>query len=78
LDNIPEIGHPLETVHFIVYENDSIELITLINPSEFNIRAEEYAIASDLGFSQPSNSGYDKTPLPLDHPWYSDKTYYKK
>lgn len=79
LEKLPEIDHPRETIHFIIAENDSIELMTVINPSEFTIRAEEYAIESGLNFSQPpGKSGYSTDPLPLDHPWYSDKDYFKK
>jgi hypothetical protein len=49
----------------------------LINPSEFDVTAEDLAIESELSFSKPGN-GIDKTPLPLDHPWYSDKDHFKK
>jgi hypothetical protein len=76
LEGLPEIDAPLETVHFIVKLNGSTELITLINPSEFDVTAERMAIESELSFSKPGN-GIDKTPLPLDHPWYSNKDYFR-
>ena len=77
LENLPEIDAELETVHFTIKVKGSTELITLINPSEFDVTAEQNAIDSELSFSQPGN-GIDKTPLSLDHPWYSDKDHFKK
>jgi len=77
LESLPEIDAPLETVHFIVKIDGSTELITLINPSEFDVTAEHNAIDAGLSFSKPGN-GIDKTPLPLDHPWYSDRDYFKR
>jgi len=77
LEGLPEIDAPLETVHFIVKIDGSTELITLINPSEFDVTAEQNSIDAGLSFSKPGN-GIDKTPLPLDHPWYSNKDHFKK
>jgi hypothetical protein len=77
LEGLPEIDAELETVHFIIKVKGSTELITLINPSEFDVTAERMAIESELSFSQPGG-GIDRTPLPLDHPWYSDRGYFKR
>jgi len=82
LESLPDILHPLETVEFVVYENGEMNLITKINPSEFDVRAVEYAIASDFRGQHPETNytkeEYSREPLPLDHPWYSDKEYFNK
>lgn len=74
LDALPEINHPIERVNFVVSVDDSIELITLVNPSEFDIRALDYAIESKLQFSQQKRP-YSNDPLRLDHPYYKDKKH---
>jgi len=74
LGALPEINHPIERVNFVVSIDDSIELITLINPSEFDIRALDYAIESKLQFSQQKRP-YSNDPLRLDHPYYKDKKH---
>jgi len=75
LETLPEINHPLERVGFVIYVDDKIEEITLINPTENDVRALEYAVDSKLKFSQPS-APYSDEPLPLDHPYYSDNKYF--
>lgn len=77
LETLPEIDHPIERVNFVVYVNDGMELITLINPSEFDVRALDHAIKSELQFSQPKRP-HSNEPLPLDHPYYSDKNHFRK
>lgn len=78
LGTLPEIAYPIETVHFFVYGNNDKTITRTINPSEFDIRALEYAIESGLKFSQPTPPPYSTEPLPLDHPFYSDRDYFAK
>ena len=44
LDTLPEIEHPLERIHFIIYVDDAIENVILINPSELDVQALDRAI----------------------------------
>jgi len=71
LDSLPEIPHPIERVSFDVKVDDKIELVTLINPTEFDVRSVEYAIESKLHFNQSSRP-YSDEPLLLNHSYYSD------
>lgn len=77
LDTLPEIEYPLERIEFIIYVNGSIKLFKVINPSEFDAMAIDKAIIDGLNFSSPPESGWNK-PMPLDHPWYTDKDYFRK
>lgn len=70
---LPKIEYPIETVRFIIDGN----YITMINPSEFDVRALDYAVESKLKYTQHS-APYSREPLPLDHPWYTDKDYFRK
>jgi len=78
LSTLPDINYPIETVRFFIHENDDTTITRIINPSEFDIRAEEYAIKSGLKFSQPTPPPYSTEPLPLDHPFYADGDYFRK
>lgn len=79
LEELPEINHPIETVHFAVYVDDALKLVTLINPSEFDARAADLAKEQGLRFSQPSAFGAPvNQPLPLDHPYQTDRNYFRK
>jgi hypothetical protein len=69
---LPEIDHPLERISFVLYWNDSMEDIVLINPSENDARALEFAIERCLQFSGEADSSWFK-PMPLDHPYYKKK-----
>src|SRR4051812_38576527 len=39
LDTLPEIEHPIERIQFVVYEGSALNLVTVINPSKFDIFA---------------------------------------
>ena len=77
LDTLPEIDAPLERLQAIIYVNEAIECVTIINPSEFDAMAMDKAIIDGLSFSSDAPQGWN-VPMPLDHPWYSDKSYFKK
>lgn len=77
LESLPEIPYPIERIEFIIYVNGSIELFQVINPSEFDATAVDKAIIDQLNFSSPPTKGWN-IPMPLDHPWYSDKDYFRK
>jgi len=72
LHTLPEIDHPLERVSFVLYWNDSIEDVVLINPSENDVNALDNAIKRGLQFSGEADSSWFK-PMPLDHPYYKKK-----
>lgn len=75
LETLPEISHPLERVTFVLYQNDSLDKVVLINPSENDVRAIDNAIERQLHFSGfPDPSWYE--PLPLDHPYYSNNKHF--
>jgi len=79
LSDLPEIDHPIETVRFAVYVDDSLELVTLINPSEFDVRALDVAIEAELSFSKPAElSDPVHQPLPLNHFYYSNNKFFKE
>lgn len=73
LETLPEIEYPIERVNFVVRVDNAIELVTLINPSENDVRALDNAIGNELNFSKESDGSWN-TSLPLDHPYYSDKS----
>jgi len=75
LEGLPEIDAPLQRLQAVIYVNEAIECVTIINPSEFDVTALDHAQESGLKFSQPP---FYLEPLPLDHSWYSDKDYFKK
>lgn len=77
LATLPEIEYPIETVRFNVFENGTHKLTTIINPSEWDLRAVQYAIKSKLKFSQHSIP-YSTEPLPLDHPYYQNSNYFNE
>ncbi|WP_231464727.1 hypothetical protein [Pedobacter sp. Leaf132] len=78
LKSLPEIDAPLQRLQVIVYVNESIQCVTIINPSKFDVTALDNAKENGLSFSQPPPSREQLEPLPLDHPWYRDKDYFKK
>jgi len=75
LETLPDINHPIERVSFVIYVDDKIEKVVVINPTENDVRAIEYAIETGLKFSKPTTP-YSDEPLPLDHPYYSDKKHF--
>ena len=77
LDTLPEIDAPLERLQVIIYVNEAIACVTIINPSEFDAMAMDKAKIDGLSFSSDAPQGWN-VPMPLDHPWYSDKDYFKK
>lgn len=78
LESLQEINYPIETVRFVIRANGELQYPQItINPSESDVRGLDYAIESGLQFSKQS-SPYSTGPLPLDHPWYTDKDYFKK
>ena len=77
LDTLPEIDAPLERLQVIIYVNEAIECVTIINPSEFDAMAMDKAKIDGLSFSSDAPAGWN-VPMPLDHPWYSDNDYFKK
>lgn len=79
LVSLPEIDYPIETVRFFVHAENGRTITRVINPSEFDLKAVEYAIESGLKFSQPEIPAHlSSEPLPLDHPVYSNPNYFKK
>ncbi|WP_231489931.1 hypothetical protein [Pedobacter sp. Leaf170] len=78
LDGLPEIDAPLQRLQVIVYVNESIQCVTIINPSKFDVTALDNAKENGLSFSQPPPSLEQLEPLPLDHPYYTDKDYFRK
>lgn len=78
LDILPEIEHPLERILFVVYQEGSLDLITLINPSKFDVTALNYSIERGLNFDAPRPAAWELEPLPLDHPYYKEKDWLKK
>lgn len=77
LDTLPEIDAPLQRLQVIIYVNEAIECVTVINPSEFDVTALDEAKEGGLKFSSDAPAGWN-VPMPLNHPWYSDKDYFKK
>jgi hypothetical protein len=75
LETLPEINHPIERVSFVLYVNDSMENVVLINPSENDVRALENAVERGLHFSGAADSSWFE-PLPLDHPYYSNSKHF--
>ncbi|RZJ79133.1 MAG: hypothetical protein EOO20_27160 [Chryseobacterium sp.] len=80
LATLPDISYPIETVYFIIRTKGQMHPSVIINPSEFDIMALQYAIDSELKFSSPGNSHpFSTEPIPLDHPYYTeDKLYFHK
>jgi len=78
LEGLPEIDAPLQRLQVIVYIDEAIQCVTIINPSKFDVTAMDEAKEAGLKFSSPPPSKAQLEPLPLDHPWYSDKDYFKK
>ncbi|MDQ1139396.1 hypothetical protein [Pedobacter agri] len=70
LETLPEINHPLERVSFALYENDSLEKVVLINPSENDVNSLQDAVDRGLHFSGGADLSWFE-PMPLDHPYYS-------
>lgn len=77
LETLPEINYPIERVCFVIYLDDKMEQAVVINPSENDVRALDNAIHNQLAFSKPADSTWFD-PMPLDHPWYQDKDYFRK
>lgn len=75
LETLPEINHPLERVSFVIYVNDSMEKVVLINPSENDVRALEHAVERQLNFSGKADESWSD-PLPLNHPYYSNNKHF--
>ena len=78
LEKLPEIVHPIERIQFVIYQADSMDLITIINPSKFDVMAVHDAIESGLSFSSPPAAAWELEPLPLDHPYYTEKDWLNK
>ena len=75
LETLPEINHPIERVSFVIYVDDSMEQVLLINPSENDTRAVELAVERKLHFSGGPDSSWFE-PLPLEHPYYSNNKHF--
>ncbi|RZJ76698.1 MAG: hypothetical protein EOO47_18275 [Flavobacterium sp.] len=80
LPTLPDISHPIETVYFVIIAKEERSLPIIINPSEFNVMALQYAIDSGLRFSSPPDSHpFGTKPIPLDHPYYNgDNRYFHR
>lgn len=75
LETLPDINHPLERVSFVIYVDDSMKEVVLINPSENDVRALEHAVERGLHFSGAADSSWFET-LPLNHPYYSNSKHF--
>lgn len=77
LESLPEIDQPLERIQFVVYENNALKLISVINPSKFEVTALDKAIGRGLDFSAPPPAAWELEPLPLNHPYYTEEGWLK-
>lgn len=78
LESLPEIAHPIERIQFVVYQAGSMDLILTINPGKFDVLAVYDAIESGLNFSSPPPAAWELEPLPLNHPYYTQKGWLQK
>jgi len=75
LESLPEIEHPIERVQFVIYQSGSMDFVTVINQSKFDILAVYDAIECRLNFSSPPPAAWELEPLPLNHPYYTQKDW---
>jgi len=78
LEGLPEIDAPLQRLQIVVYVNEAIKCVTIINPSKFDVIAMYEAKEAGLKFSSPPPASWELEPLPLDHPYYTQKGWLDK
>ncbi|WP_231460022.1 MULTISPECIES: hypothetical protein [unclassified Pedobacter] len=72
----PQINCPLERLQVIVYLHDAIQLVSILNPSELDAMEMDEDNSKARKFRHDYSQDW-KTPMPLTHPWYKDKNYFK-
>ncbi|WP_165825471.1 hypothetical protein [Pedobacter yonginense] len=75
LESLPDIDLQIERVVIVVYENNEERSQIIINPTEFDVTAFDWAIANPL--NEPRRRPGNDIPLPLNHPYYSNPNYFR-